>query len=61
MLRVELRPYVHFPTGIVPNDLITEMGLAEHRIHDGFQIVARGRIAVQINASPRFQNAPYLD
>src|SRR5207244_3516414 len=43
-----------------PDDLVTELGRAEDGIEEDPEIVAGGRIAVQVNAAGRLQHPPQL-
>ncbi len=45
----------------LPGNFISVKFGAEYRIHNNFQIMARGRIAVQIERAGRFQHAPQFD
>jgi hypothetical protein len=47
--------------GSLPDDLVPEVAGPEHPVQQQLQIVARGRVAVQIQAAGRFQHAVELD
>ena len=66
--RIEVNHIVLFGKGvsrpaagiIAPHYLVFEIVGAKYRIHQDFQIVVRGRVAVKINRTGRFENTVHL-
>ena len=49
------------PLSVAPDDFVAKVRLPEHPVQQQFQIVARGRIAVEVQAAGRFQHAVQFD
>ena len=50
----------HTRSSVVPDDFIHEVARSKHGIHEQLQVVARGRVAMQVNATRRFQKSLHL-
>ncbi len=45
----------------LPDDLVPEVPHSEHRVHQGLQVMARRRVAVEVNRGGRLHHAAQLD
>ncbi len=47
--------------GAPPHDLVAEVAGVEHGVHQRLEVVARGRVAVEVDRGGRLHHAPQLD
>ena len=48
-------------TRVAPHDLVAETLAPENGVHEFFEVMAGGRVAVQIDAARRFEDSAHLD